>query len=385
MESTGTPAAATTAKQQTSATSFAASGFAKLGGSSTSPFGALGGAGKPSPFASASSTSFGSVLGAPKQPAAAPSSPPKLSFGSKTTSSPFAGLNGQASGSVFKSSPFASAFGGSALSGPRLANFGKPGEVLKSDKPAKPFGAPDSDAEAKSGDEESGDEGSNDDAASDNAEDKEAEREKDESKLAAGDDKKKPKLQKSEFEPSLPAYPIIPLPLPSPLTRFPAVVVDDGEGQEVTLFSARAKMYIMEKGVGWKERGAGMLKINVPKSTVELDDQGAPDPWSFDASALEGNGGEGKGEQGGGDSGGATTPRRNVRLIMRQDHTLRVILNTIVLPAMKFQLTRKLKAATVLFTAFEGGEARQVQMKVRFSRPLPPTAILMFYVYGMAP
>ncbi|GAB1318784.1 Nucleoporin NUP56 [Madurella fahalii] len=326
MESTGAAAAVKTDKPQTSAAAYAASGFAKLSSSSTSPFGALGGSGKPSPFASASGTSFSSVLGPPK-PAAVPSSPPKLSFGSKTAASPFAGLNGQGSGSAFKSSPFASAFGGSAISGPRITNFGKPGEALRSDKPAKPFGAPDSDAEGKSEGEGSGDEASNDDVASDNGEDKEAEREKDESKSAAGDDKKKPKLQK--------------------------IVVDDGEGQEVTLFSARAKMYIMEKGVGWKERGGGMLKINVPKSTVDFDKQGAPDPSSFDASVLDD-----------GDSGEEGAGPKNVRLIMRQDHTLRVILNTIVLPAMKFQLTRKLKAATVLFTAFEGGEARQVQMKL---------------------
>lgn len=348
MESTGAAAAVKIDKPQTSAAAFAASGFAKAGGSSASPFGALGGSGKPSPFASISGTSFNSVLGSPK-PAAAPPSPPKLSFGSKTAASPFAGLNGQSSGSAFKSSPFASAFGGSALSGPRITKFGNPGEALKSDKPAKPFGAPDSDTEGKSEGEGSGDEATNDDASSDNGEDKEAEREKDESKSAAGDDKKKPKLQKSEF-----IHPLVPYRRAPSLLTLCTVVVDDGEGLEVTLFSARAKMYIMEKGVGWKERGGGMLKINVPKSTVDFDEQGAPDPSSFDASVLDD-----------GDSGEEGAGPKNVRLIMRQDHTLRVILNTIVLPAMKFQLTRKLKAATVLFTAFEGGEARQVQMKVR--------------------
>jgi hypothetical protein len=126
-------------------------------------------------------------------------------------------------------------------------------------------------------------------------------------------------------------------------------VVDDGEGQEVTLFSVRAKMYLMEKGVGWKERGGGMLKVNAPKSTVELDKHGVPDAASFDASVLADEDDE---------------RQRHVRLIMRQDHTLRVILNTVIMPAMKFQVTNRLKTSTVLFTAFEGGEARQVQMKV---------------------
>ncbi len=134
------------------------------------------------------------------------------------------------------------------------------------------------------------------------------------------------------------------------ITNSPAaVVVDDGEGQEVTLFSVRAKMYLMEKGVGWKERGGGMLKVNAPKSTVEFDSHGVPDAASFDASALADEDDD---------------RQKHVRLIMRQDHTLRVILNTVILPAMKFQVTNRLKTSTVLFTAFEGGEARQVQMKV---------------------
>lgn len=115
----------------------------------------------------------------------------------------------------------------------------------------------------------------------------------------------------------------------------------------------RAKMFVMEKDVGWKERGTGMLKVNVPKSAVELDENGAPVPSSFDASALTK-------EQ--------DSKAKHVRLIMRQDHTLRVILNTVVLPAMKFQVTNRLKASTVLFTAFEDGQARQVQMKVRWTK-----------------
>jgi hypothetical protein len=135
-----------------------------------------------------------------------------------------------------------------------------------------------------------------------------------------------------------------------PLTSA-VVVVDDGEGDEVTLLTVRARMFHMEKGTGWKERGAGMLKVNVPKSTIELDDSGIPIKDSFDASVLEDDVDE------------DTNTRQNVRLIMRQDHTLRVILNTAIVPAMKFQLTQTLKAAHVLFTAFEGGEAKQVQMK----------------------
>lgn len=330
-------------KPQTSATAFASSGFAKLAASSSSPFGALGGAGKPSLFGSSAGSSFGSVLGGPK-PAAppAPSAPPKLSFGSAGTSSPFSGMNGlggQTSGSVFKSSAFGGAFGGGALSGSRLANFGGAGEALKS-RPAKPFGAPDSDEE-KSDEEDHDEEDPRADAASDDGESKDEEADKDDPK-AAGDDKKKQKLHKSGFTSRLASTAHA-----NPLTT---VVVDDGEGREITIFSVRSKMYLMEKGVGWKERGAGMLKVNVPRSTVDIDGNGVPDPSSFDPSAL------------GDDDAG----RKHVRLIMRQDHTLRVILNTVIQPAMTFQVTHKLKSATILFTAFEGGEAKQVQMKVRF-------------------
>ncbi|KAK3292270.1 uncharacterized protein B0H64DRAFT_406128 [Chaetomium fimeti] len=321
LEARDSPATSeTTRPKQTSTSAFASSGFAKLAASSTSPFGSFGGSGKPSLFGSSSgSSSLGGVLGGSKP--AAPSAPPKLSFGGAAASSPFAGLNGQGTGgaSMFKSSPFASSFGGSALSGPRI-NFGKPGEVLKSDKPAKPFGAPDSDAEDKSEEESNGDEDAKGDASSDD-EGKEEERSREASKGV--EDKKKPKLQK--------------------------IVVDDGESQEVTLFSVRAKMYLMEKDVGWKERGGGMLKINVPKSTVDLDDNGVPDPTSFDASVLADEDDD---------------QLKHVRLLMRQDHTLRVILNTVLLPAMKFQVTNRLKTSTVGFTAFEGGVARQVQMKL---------------------
>lgn len=117
-------------------------------------------------------------------------------------------------------------------------------------------------------------------------------------------------------------------------------------------------MFLMEKGVGWKERGAGMLKVNVPQSSVEFDDGGAPRAETFDASVLD------EDPMPDGSKG-----RKSVRLIMRQDHTLRVILNTVILPAMDFQLNQKLKASLVLFMAFEGSQVQQVQMKVGISTP----------------
>ncbi|KAK3390457.1 hypothetical protein B0H63DRAFT_115421 [Podospora didyma] len=324
-------------KSALSSSAFASSGFAKLAGSSTSPFGALGASGKPSLFGSSSSGSSSpfSVLGGPKPSSStptAPSSPPKLSFGGgAAAASPFAGLNGKgSSGSVFGSgSGFSSVLGGgsSALRGSALGSFGKPATFPKSDKPARPFGAPESDNEDeddKAEDDDASSKGG--DAGSDSEDKKETEGDKEESSKPHTDDKKKPRLQK--------------------------IVVDDGEGDEVTLLAVRAKMYQMEKGTGWKERGAGMLKINVPRSSVELDENGNLDPSTFDASVLD----EDEDSEG--------NARKHVRLIMRQDHTLRVILNTVIVPAMTFQVTKKLKSANVLFTAFEGTEAIPVQMKL---------------------
>lgn len=73
--------------------------------------------------------------------------------------------------------------------GAKLSSFAKPGDVFKSDKPAKPFGAPESDAEE--GDED--DEGSDEQSGAEEVESEEKEKEE---PKAAMDDKKKPKLQK---------------------------------------------------------------------------------------------------------------------------------------------------------------------------------------------
>lgn len=97
----------------------------------------------------------------------------------------------------------------------------------------------------------------------------------------------------------------------------------------------------------WKERGAGNLKINVPHACVDFDDNDAVLPGSFDASALE------------------DADSKMVRLIMRQDSTHRVILNTSVYPAMHFEEKQTTKAVCVLFTAIgEGAEPVPMQIKV---------------------
>ncbi|OAQ86574.1 DEAD/DEAH box helicase [Purpureocillium lilacinum] len=294
---------------ETSASAFAASGFGKLA-SGTSAFATFG-SGKPSAFGSSSKPTLSSFASAKpsseSQPAAAAAAP-KLTFGSNGGSSPFAGLS--------SSNGFGSGLGGgfgSALSGAKtLSSFGvSSGKPLQSAKASKPFGAPDSDSEGGSDEEDEVDDDGQTDAA-----------QRALSPEKETDDKKRTRLQRVE--------------------------VDDGEAGEATVVSVRAKMFSLDKETGWKERGAGMLKINVPRSCVDYDNNGTPVPGSFDASGLEAD------EEAGEDAGG----HKVVRLLMRQDQTHRVILNTAIVPAMQFQEKASLKSVGILFTAFEGPEAK---------------------------
>jgi hypothetical protein len=192
------PATATTtfgspkkSQPATSASAFATSGFSALSTSSSSPFGSLSGP-KGSVFggSTTSGSSFSSIATSkPAAPAAAAAiaaaAAPTLSFGGSTGSSPFATLN--STGTNGFGSAFGSGFG-SAFPGRPLTSFAKPGEGLKSDKPAKPFGAPESDAEEESA-EESGDEESEADDVQKEDSDKEDSK-------AASDEKKKLRLQR---------------------------------------------------------------------------------------------------------------------------------------------------------------------------------------------
>lgn len=303
---------------ETSASAFAASGFGKLA-SGTSAFATFG-SGKPSAFGSSSKPTLSSFASAKpsseSQPAAAAAAP-KLTFGSNGGSSPFAGLS--------SSNGFGSGLGGgfgSALSGAKtLSSFGvSSGKPLQSAKASKPFGAPDSDSEGGSDEEDEVDDDGQTDAA-----------QRALSPEKETDDKKRTRLQRVE--------------------------VDDGEAGEATVVSVRAKMFSLDKETGWKERGAGMLKINVPRSCVDYDNNGTPVPGSFDASGLEAD------EEAGEDAGG----HKVVRLLMRQDQTHRVILNTAIVPAMQFQEKASLKSVGILFTAFEGPEAKPVSVTMKMS------------------
>lgn len=284
---------------------FAAAGATKSmfsgGTSSVSPFGQSSAAGRLSGFAT---------------PASKPAEQPVLSFKSAASAPSAFNSNGSATGG------FGRGFGGfSSASGPRLTSFGNPsGGVLKSQQPAKPFGAPASEDEESDSDR-SGDEG-------DDPEDDAKTKEKEGSQPpVASEDKKKPKLHK--------------------------VQVDDGEAGEVTLLSVRCKMYIMGKTEKkWKERGGGMLKINVPRECIDFDETNAPILGTFDASTLE--------DSEGSDQAGAKGPR----LVMRQDATMRVILNAAIVSGMEFKKNDGLKATGIIFTAHLDTGAETIQVKL---------------------
>jgi len=136
------------------------------------------------------------------------------------------------------------------------------------------------------------------------------------------------------------------------------VPIDDGEAGEATLLQLRAKLFAVEsKEVGWKERGVGTLKINVPNSCASFDDEGHPIPGSFDVSGLE-------------EEDSASSGPRVARLIMRQENTHRVILNTVIARAIKFEDKPSTSTAQIMFTALMGEkEPTPVNMLLKVSWP----------------
>jgi hypothetical protein len=142
-------------------------------------------------------------------------------------------------------------------------------------------------------------------------------------------------------------------------TNDSVVPIHDGEEDEVTLSQFRAKLFAMEsKEEGWKERGVGNLKVNVHKTCVEFDEYtGAVVPGSFDVSLR--------------DDDEDAPPVIAARLVMRQENTHRVILNTIINRALKLEEKPSNAAGKgYMFTAFDG--SRPVNMLLKVSSLLYP-------------
>ena len=113
--------------------------------------------------------------------------------------------------------------------------------------------------------------------------------------------------------------------------------------------------------MAWKERGAGIVKVNVHQSCVEMDEyDGKPIPGSFDASQ--------------GDEGTEGKPVIAARLIMRQDNTHKLILNTAIIRALKFVEKAGNVGKQYMFTAFDGG--KPVNMLLRVSGYVPGSGVI---------
>ncbi len=129
-----------------------------------------------------------------------------------------------------------------------------------------------------------------------------------------------------------------------------AVPVHDGEEDEVTLSQFRVKLFVME--TGWKERGVGNLKVNVHKTCIKEKHDGSPDPGSFRAPKKN--------------EGDESNSVIAARLIMRQENTHKVILNTPVIKALDF-VEKPSNTGTgkqYMFTAFDGGSPKNMLLKV---------------------
>ncbi|GAB7346034.1 hypothetical protein MBLNU457_4803t1 [Dothideomycetes sp. NU457] len=313
------PKASTQAQPSDSA--FKSSGFGALSGSSSSGFGSLGKTGGLSSFASPApkpedkveatikpaTSTFGGTLGA----TSAFSAKTGTSFGS---GSGFGGFGGSGFGGGSKLSSFASP-AGSGLSG--------------SSKPVRAFGAPaDDDDDAE---EEDGEDGDDKEAATKSPK-AEEENEKD-GRFFERDGKFTHTMGQG--------------------TLANTHSVETGEEGETVEYTCRAKLYNYvpsdpskpESKKEWKERGLGVLRLNVkfPESSDDTEDV----------------------------ESGASSSKPKARLVMRSDGSHRVILNTPVRKELSFgDVTgNEPKGQYVYFMGTvnvgEGGKLELLQLKMR--------------------
>jgi len=284
-------------QSQPATSAFASSAFGALAGSSTSAFGALGQNKTLSSFASPGSTP------APGEDAAKPA--PSAFGGLSSAASPFAsagasGFGSSASGFGKLGNGFGGGFGGLS-GGSKLTSFassGTPGVIGSSTKVGiTAFGAP-----ADEEDEQSGED--NDDDA----------------------DVKSPKLIVDEDKKD---------------ERFFEQDIETGEEGETTEYTCRAKLYNFVDKKEWKERGVGVLRLNVTE----------PKPGDEDSTLK-------------------------ARIVMRADGSHRVVLNTPIQKGLKFGDVHGAKPNGHFMTfvgSLEGKpqlEVLQMKMRPQFAQEL---------------
>ncbi|KAL8672272.1 MAG: hypothetical protein Q9168_003242 [Polycauliona sp. 1 TL-2023] len=213
-------------------TSFAASGFAAMAGSSTSPFGAFGAptasvfGSKPVTDLKAPGTAYAGSNGASTPQSTAPNtfgtSPSPFLGSSSTTGSGFGATSTGKKPAGFGGPAFGSGFVSSTAGAPRLSSFAAPVSDIAVPKPTEGktvFGAQ-ADDSAEEDDNSEGDANPEDTDAGDNTID----------------------------------------------SRFEQQEVETGEaGEEAIFMSPRAQLYNFDGG-GWKEKGRGVFKLNVSES-----------------------------------------------------------------------------------------------------------------------
>lgn len=130
--------------------------------------------------------------------------------------------------------------------------------------------------------------------------------------------------------------------------------VETGEEGEETRFSTRAKLYFFDSaGKAWRERGIGMLKLNISSS--------APDEDSHPDEEVDQ---EEKADETSQDEG--APPKRLARLLMRSEGVYRVVLNVPIFKGMKAgdQNGNVPSDRCIKFTAFEDGKHVMMQLRV---------------------
>jgi Ran-binding protein 3 len=128
--------------------------------------------------------------------------------------------------------------------------------------------------------------------------------------------------------------------------------VNTGEEEEETVFSCRAKLYTFEKE--WKERGVGVLKLNIRyenQALASTDTEEKPaDEADLEAGGLE----------------DFSAVERRGRLIMRTDGVHRVVLNTPIFKDMNVGTAdgEEPTGKTMFLTGLEDGKPTAFQIKV---------------------
>jgi Ran-binding protein 3 len=283
------PAATEPVAASTSASAFASSGLASFASAEKSPFGASSSLKSGGGFGGASSGFGGGSVGFA---GAAPVS----SFGSAP--SPFAAKGG---------------FGGSSFSGTTIGGA----KGFGGGSAPKAFGAPPARFGSKSKDDDDAEESANEEEQPSQPEEEQQDsrfHQQDRKFLCQG-----VLVGSTNIE-----------------------TVETGEEGERSVFSARAKLYhFVEKQ--WKERGTGLLKLNIRYEKVQS-----------------------KADEGDDEDGDAETTEIKARVIMRADGVHRVILNSPVFEGMKngTQEGNEPTGKTMFLTGMDEGHPRLFQIKV---------------------